>query len=258
MATDDNIIAKIRKLLALAQSPNEHEAALAAAKAQALLTEYALTLDDVEESEFVEAEVFLPGEQWRLILLSVMAQVNSCRILTMVRYQPADPQPVRLVGPEGLVTAILELYETLHVIVATVIDREWQAHVLRSTDPFYGIYPSLLEPSAESEWKHSFAFGLIARLEQRLAAAKAAEAAQTQAPRQDEPPSSQPATTETPGTGLMKLDLLAKQVEEFINKTYAIHGQQRHEVDGVSMSTAARGMRAAESLPLHAQKRVTG
>ncbi len=43
----ERIIEKVRKLLALSQSDNEHEAATAAAKAQELLAEYNLSLSDI-------------------------------------------------------------------------------------------------------------------------------------------------------------------------------------------------------------------
>lgn len=42
------ILEKIRKLLALSESPNEHEAALAAARARALLDKHDLSMDEVE------------------------------------------------------------------------------------------------------------------------------------------------------------------------------------------------------------------
>ncbi len=44
---DKRIIEKIRKLLALAKSDNEHEAANAAAKAQELLSQYNLSMSDI-------------------------------------------------------------------------------------------------------------------------------------------------------------------------------------------------------------------
>ena len=47
----ERIIEKVRKLLALSQSDNEHEAAAAAAKAQALLSEYNLSMSDVPAEE---------------------------------------------------------------------------------------------------------------------------------------------------------------------------------------------------------------
>lgn len=44
----EKIIERVRKLLALATSSNEHEAALAAAHAQRLLAEHNLAMADIE------------------------------------------------------------------------------------------------------------------------------------------------------------------------------------------------------------------
>jgi hypothetical protein len=49
--TRDQIIDKVRKLLALSESPNEHEAALAASKAQAFLEEHQLSMLDIKTEE---------------------------------------------------------------------------------------------------------------------------------------------------------------------------------------------------------------
>ena len=50
MDTKTPIIEKIKKLLALANSSNEHEAALAAGHAQRLLSEHNLAMADIEAS----------------------------------------------------------------------------------------------------------------------------------------------------------------------------------------------------------------
>jgi len=48
-----HILSKIKKLLALSESPNEHEASAALAKAQQLMLEPGISAADLEESEFV-------------------------------------------------------------------------------------------------------------------------------------------------------------------------------------------------------------
>lgn len=92
MAVNEQIAEKIAKLLALAgNNPNEHEAALAASKAQALMQEYDLTLGDVESlkvdqrmgSGVVEhSRVTLrqkgkPGG-WKVDLFIVVGQTSDC------------------------------------------------------------------------------------------------------------------------------------------------------------------------------------
>lgn len=75
------IIDKIRKLLALSTSPNENEAALAAAKAKELLDQYELTEVDlvkqeIEEKKFDTGTIAVP--QWRKSLASNVANSYGC------------------------------------------------------------------------------------------------------------------------------------------------------------------------------------
>ena len=60
-APSDAILAKVRKLLALGESPSEAEAASALAKAQALLARYGLSLSDVEPETSEVTEATLVG-----------------------------------------------------------------------------------------------------------------------------------------------------------------------------------------------------
>ena len=57
MKINEALIAKIQKLLALAESPNENEAKAAAEKAQALLVKYNLDIQSVQDAqlEYIEA-----------------------------------------------------------------------------------------------------------------------------------------------------------------------------------------------------------
>lgn len=91
MAVNEAIIDKIAKLLALAgNNPNEHEAALAASKAQAMMQEYDLAMGDVESFKVdkrtggvVEADrVTLrkkgkPGG-WKVALFNAVGKTSDC------------------------------------------------------------------------------------------------------------------------------------------------------------------------------------
>jgi hypothetical protein len=81
------IVEKIRKLLALGESDNEHEAALAIARANALMEKYDIEetmihLDDGTEDEpVVDSVLFGKGKQkiyWRGRLAGVLASANGC------------------------------------------------------------------------------------------------------------------------------------------------------------------------------------
>jgi hypothetical protein len=50
----EKVFDKVRKLLALSKSPNEHEAALAAERAREILDKYQISLAEVDEKEFTE------------------------------------------------------------------------------------------------------------------------------------------------------------------------------------------------------------
>lgn len=84
------LLDRVQKLLALAGSPNPHEAALAAGQAAKLIARHQLdatqlatpTPDpDIElfEGKPLDASKRLRG--WKIALASVLAQVNDCRIL---------------------------------------------------------------------------------------------------------------------------------------------------------------------------------
>lgn len=81
-----NLIEKIRKLLALANSSNENEAAVAAEKASVLLAQYNLTLTDIGTDQETEINRKLIEQTsryitWKMILLTGIAQGNGCEAL---------------------------------------------------------------------------------------------------------------------------------------------------------------------------------
>ena len=82
------IIEKIRKLLALANSSNEHEAALAAAHAQRLLSEHNLAMADVEakqqrpqSAEKVETTVAKTLPKWVRNLSAGVCSAFDCQAI---------------------------------------------------------------------------------------------------------------------------------------------------------------------------------
>ena len=94
----EKIIDKIRKLLALADSPNEHEAALAAKKAQELLAEHNLSLSELEgkEEEGTEDGIFETASQpWQRPICGGVAKLYFCYYyFSFAKY----PTPTRRCG----------------------------------------------------------------------------------------------------------------------------------------------------------------
>jgi hypothetical protein len=83
----EKIIDKIRKLLALANSCNEHEAALAASHAQRLLSEYNLAMADIEpgnkpqSADKVEAKVSKTLPKWVRYLSAGVCTAFDCQAI---------------------------------------------------------------------------------------------------------------------------------------------------------------------------------
>lgn len=77
------VMEKIRKLLRLAKSPNEHEASLAASRAHALLAEYNLDHADVinEKRDEVgyDSELVTTSYQWRYFIGAGVATLYYCK-----------------------------------------------------------------------------------------------------------------------------------------------------------------------------------
>ena len=91
----EQALRKAISCLKLSQSPNKHEAALAAAKAQEIIDRYNLCIDDIQQGnqpkDVDEAikdfgwedplhEVCQVDTRWTLRLASTVANLNSCRI----------------------------------------------------------------------------------------------------------------------------------------------------------------------------------
>ncbi|TAL31548.1 MAG: DUF2786 domain-containing protein [Spirochaetes bacterium] len=77
------IIEKIRKLLALSKSPNRAEAAAALNKANELLLQYNLSIEQIKDHDSDPVRLgrmFVSGasKKWRRLLITKLAEVNLC------------------------------------------------------------------------------------------------------------------------------------------------------------------------------------
>lgn len=84
MTDQEKIIDRIRKLMALATSSNEHESAAAAGKAQELMLKHNLSAAVLEEKQSDNVREFIDeknGSTWRASLLNGIALGLMCRIV---------------------------------------------------------------------------------------------------------------------------------------------------------------------------------
>jgi hypothetical protein len=155
---------RIRKLLALADSPNENEAAAAAEKAQALMLRYGIELATVAASSgdrLAVDEHVLAGkvDPWRRILAAAVARSAGGEIVWAPGDYGRSQGKLFFYGPAGAVGAIVELYRYLEaqlVVIsasATATRRERRVH--------------------GRTWRNSFLLGAVGRLAQRLDARRA-------------------------------------------------------------------------------------
>jgi hypothetical protein len=101
MDTTETIKERIRKLLAMAASANENEAALAMGFAQELLIKYRLTEAELHDSIIINNEPIIKDEEplfmagripgWKSQLATMLATFNNCR-LVKYGYSPSADQ----------------------------------------------------------------------------------------------------------------------------------------------------------------------
>lgn len=113
------IAEKIRRLLALSKSSNEHEAAAAAAKAQDLLHRYNLSVDQVDAAQRPDygREIVDIGNNagWRGVLLHVIATPNTAQVISLGGGRYA------VIGQPHTIEVVRYLYEYL----SREIERAW-------------------------------------------------------------------------------------------------------------------------------------
>ena len=111
-----DVLDRVKKLLALAGSPNVHEAAAAAAKAQALIAAHRLEglLAAEAEAEVAIEERILESarrfRRWKAVLASGLARVNGCLAYTRARGRETE---LVVAGPAEALDAVQTLYEGL-------------------------------------------------------------------------------------------------------------------------------------------------
>lgn len=161
---------RIRKLLALADSPNENEAAAAAEKAQALMLRYGIELATVAAStgeRLAVDEHVVDGriDPWRRMLADAVARSTGGQIVWDPDGYSRSQGKIFFYGPSRTVGGMIELYRYLEAQLVVI---SAAAAATRRERRVHG-----------RTWRNSFLLGAVGRLAQRLDARRA-ETTQTE------------------------------------------------------------------------------
>ena len=166
------IIDRVNKLLALATSANEYEASAAAAKAQEILTEHNLGLEDIKTDQKSPA---LPIEQitigsnsrkvyWKGFIANAIANANFCKMWWM-------GGRMVVVGRRHNVAIALSLYDylikTVERLAAEEVKAQKQAWRIYLSQREGTSIETLAQPNWR-RWKSSFITGCSGRLLERI------------------------------------------------------------------------------------------
>jgi hypothetical protein len=159
---ENNIIDKIRNLLAMAEHPNsnEHEAAIALGKAQKLLLEHNLVRADVVADGSVDTTpqgigqidgMEMHGFNWKSRILNTIALNTLCKVITS-----AHEHKWHLFGTYTNVRGTLEMYNWIVPELERIAPTEWAK------------YKKSNGPESSRTWKAGFFYGATISVRDRL------------------------------------------------------------------------------------------
>jgi len=168
--TNDKILDRVKKLLELSKSANEHEAAQAAARAAELMQAHEITEAMLEVTRQGEDSVERVSEQivdrtctdddrkvaWRMHLVAGVARANDCRVYSY-------GGTYHLVGRDSAVAAATYVVQWLFHEVDRLADEAW----LQEGADLAAVGQ---RPRA---WKNAFRVGAAVEIRSRLTAQKA-------------------------------------------------------------------------------------
>lgn len=117
MTEKEKIIDKVKKLLALSKSSNEHEAGLALENANKLLMKHNLEMTDIEEidmNDIIEEDSIISGKRimsWKINLLESIMRLNGCQILMHNRRN--GNKRISAIGKKHNIEVSVSMYEYL-------------------------------------------------------------------------------------------------------------------------------------------------
>lgn len=127
MTEKEKIVEKIRKLLALSESNNEHEAMLAMENANKLLMKYNLEMSDINQidlNEMVEDSI-ISGKRlmaYKTSLLSSVMKLNNCEVIIHNRVR--GEKIVKALGKKHSIQVSVSMYEYLTITMEKLSKKE--------------------------------------------------------------------------------------------------------------------------------------
>lgn len=190
VAPSDAIINRVRKLLALSESPNVNEAASAAAKAQELILKYNLDLAQIDTGEddprkdYMHETIGLGVKRgqvtnWRRDLMLVLAKYNLCKAIPFI-----GMPIISIIGQPHNVEMVQHLYVYLTRQFDRLADEEWDAVKRNNGGKAPIVYSQIAgnhTPLHAKKFKSSFGHGAVVSVGQRLRDAMEDADAQTTA-----------------------------------------------------------------------------
>jgi Protein of unknown function (DUF2786) len=116
--TKEQVIERVRKLLALSNSPNINEAARASEKARALLEKYRLTQEDLHKDErdrrcvILESKEDYEAADWLGVLLKAIEVNND--VVVLVKKRTKGRVAIHILSDEASSTISLDMFRYLH------------------------------------------------------------------------------------------------------------------------------------------------
>jgi len=172
MATREQTLEKIRKLLSLSKSPNEHEATVASAQAQKLISKFQIDQAEIDSETKVKQELISctleTGSKsnilWKSRLAHTLSEVNNCDFYTQKREstEKSKKNPDKFASDYTVYFVVgsksnVELVQILFEFISNQVEYFAKEFV-----------PSEKSRTVGKAEKNSFKLGIVTRIGQRL------------------------------------------------------------------------------------------
>lgn len=249
MEDREKIVARVRKLLALAgNNPNEHEAAAAADRAQAMLAEYNLTLAEVQKSEGAPDEKFefdatlkTTSRPWRRQLATMVAMMYFSKYFYTFHYEYTKKRAC------GYIRYDLHNFVGArhNLVVARMIFDYLHETIIRLAREGSMQYPVKERTSFQTSFQHTCANRLCQRIDARIREAKAGRV------------KAEAGGTKPVGTALVLADLYAETEKKLLAAIQEQLGQKlktsKSRAQVKHIGGAIAGREAGDSISLDQQ-----